>query len=101
MLLLHPASGGHGLNLQHGGHTAVWYGLTHDLELYQQFNARLHRSGQKSSRVFIHHILARDTVDEIVYGKILPGKAASQAEVLRAVNVDLGVSLKRRRNRLP
>ena len=65
LLLCHPASTGHGLNLQHGGHIIVWYGLTWSLELYQQANARLPRPGQKQS-VVIHHIVCRDTLDEKV-----------------------------------
>lgn len=64
LLAVHPQSAGHGLNLQHGGHVIVWFGLTWSLELYQQFNARLARSGQEFV-VFIHHILARGTVDEV------------------------------------
>lgn len=63
MLLCHPASTGHGLNLQQGGHIIVWFGLTWSLELYQQANARLPRPGQRES-VIIHHIICRDTIDE-------------------------------------
>lgn len=62
--LAHPASIGHGLNLQYGGHIAVWYGLTWSLELYLQFNKRLPRPGQKSKFVTIHHILAQGTNDQ-------------------------------------
>lgn len=65
LLVGHPASGGHGLNLQFGGHVMVWYGLTHDLELYEQACARLARPGQKN-KVQIHRILARGTADEQV-----------------------------------
>lgn len=65
ILLLHPASAGHGLNLQYGGNIVVWFGLPWSLELYQQANARLHRQGQKET-VIIHHIIARNTVDEDV-----------------------------------
>lgn len=65
MLLCHPASAGHGLNLQEGGHIAVWFGLNWSLELYQQANARLHRQGQEKS-VIIHHIICQDTIDERV-----------------------------------
>lgn len=65
MLLCHPASTGHGLNLQQGGHIIVWFGLTWSLELYQQANARLPRPGQKQS-VIIHHIVCKDTIDERV-----------------------------------
>lgn len=63
MLLCHPASTGHGLNLQQGGHIIVWFGLTWSLELYQQANARLPRPGQKES-VIIHHLICRGTIDE-------------------------------------
>ena len=66
LALCHPASAGHGLNLQAGGHIIVWFGLPWSLELYQQANARLHRQGQ-SQRVQIYHIMARGTADEKVY----------------------------------
>lgn len=65
ILLAHPASAGHGLNLQSGGSIAVWFGLTWSLELYQQFNARLHRQGQ-TKPVIIHHLTATGTIDETV-----------------------------------
>lgn len=64
MMLAHPASAGHGLNLQHGGHTAVWTSLTWDLELYLQFNGRLARQGQKHP-VIIHQLICENTVDEL------------------------------------
>jgi SNF2 family DNA or RNA helicase len=63
--VIHPASAGHGLNLQAGGSTLIWFGLTWSLELYQQTNARLWRQGQKSA-VVIHHIICKDTIDEDV-----------------------------------
>lgn len=63
VLITHPASCGHGLNLQKGGHILVWFGHTWSLELYQQFNARLYRQGQMKP-VMIHHIIAKNTVDE-------------------------------------
>ena len=63
--VIHPASAGHGLNLQYGGCTLIWFGLTWSLELYQQTNARLWRQGQKES-VVIHHILTEGTMDELV-----------------------------------
>ena len=63
--LAHPASTGHGLNLQDGGHNVVWFGLNWSLELYQQANARLHRQGQKQ-KVFIHHLVVAGSVDEDV-----------------------------------
>ena len=62
--LVHPASAGHGLNLQSGGSTLIWFGLTWSLELYQQTNARLWRQGQTADTVVIHHLIAKDTIDE-------------------------------------
>lgn len=66
LYLAHPASAGHGLNLQDGGCIIVWFGLTWSLELYMQGNARLHRQGQKE-KVIIHHLIMKDTVEERVY----------------------------------
>jgi len=85
ILCCHPASVGHGLNLQAGGHIIVWYGLTWSLELYQQANARLHRQGQKET-VIINHIIAENTIDELVM-KALKGKAINQRMLLEAVKV--------------
>jgi len=82
ILLAHPAAAAYGLNLQHGGHISVWYGLPWSLEYYIQFNARLHRSGQIES-VIIHHILAAGTVDERVL-EALGEKDAEQEAVIRA-----------------
>ena len=65
LLVIHPASAGHGLNLQHGGHTMAWYSLPWSLEEYQQTNKRLARSGQKNP-VVIHHLMTRNTVDTAV-----------------------------------
>ena len=65
MKAIHPASAGHGLNIQSGGHILIWYGLTWSLELYQQTNARLWRQGQIQT-VTIHHIVTKNTVDEDV-----------------------------------
>ena len=76
----HAASCGHGLNLQDGGNIIIWYGVPWSLELYQQANARLHRQGQKET-VYVHHILARDTVDEDVL-KRLHGKDIDQRDLL-------------------
>lgn len=87
MLLLHPSSAGHGLNLQAGGHIIVWFGLTWSLELYQQANARLHRQGQRSS-VIVHHILAKDTMDERVL-KALQQKRMGQDSLLDAVRAEI------------
>ena len=87
--LIHPASAGHGLNLQDGGSAICWYGLTWSLELYQQTNARLYRQGQKSSTVVVTHIVAADTVDETIL-KVLEGKETMQNALFEAVKVKLG-----------
>ncbi|MEK3887467.1 DEAD/DEAH box helicase [Bacillus sp. FSL K6-3431] len=83
LLIAHPASAGHGLNLQDGGHIIVWFGLTWSLELYQQANARLDRQGQKNS-VIVHHLLVEDSVDEQVL-KVLQGKEQGQDALMDAV----------------
>ena len=83
VMAAHPASAGHGLNLQAGGHTIVWYGLTWSLELYQQANARLYRQGQQHS-VIIHHLVAEGTIDEDVM-RVLSKKESGQDELLAAV----------------
>lgn len=83
MLLAHPASAGHGLNLQDGGNIIVWFGLTWSLELYQQANARLHRQGQTRS-VIVHHLIAEGTIDEDVMAA-LEGKAVGQDALMSAV----------------
>ena len=84
ILLAHPASAGHGLNLQAGGHIAIWYGLPTSLELYQQANKRLHRPGQKST-VLIHHILMKGTYDYRVLDDILAPKEVRQNACLEAL----------------
>ena len=81
--LIHPASAGHGLNIQSGGHILIWFGVTWSLELYRQTNARLWRQGQKSV-VTIHHILMKDTVDEDVM-KALDRKEIRQDDLIGAV----------------
>lgn len=83
VLLAHPASAGHGLNLQKGGNVIVWFGLSWSLELYQQFNARLHRQGQ-TKPVRVHHILADTPADKGVY-EVLRGKAETQNSLLTFV----------------
>lgn len=88
MALIHPASAGHGLNLQEGGSTIVWFGLTWSLELYQQMNARLYRQGQKNT-VVIQHIIAEGTVDEDVM-TALERKDVNQAALINAVKVRIG-----------
>lgn len=81
--LCHPASAGHGLNLQEGGSTIIWFGMTWSLELYQQANARLWRQGQKQT-VVIHHILAKDTIDHRVM-MALDNKDTGQSALIEAV----------------
>ena len=89
LLLAHPASAGHGLNLQAGGNIIVWFGLPHSLELYEQANARLHRQGQKE-KVIIHHLVAADTFDEAVM-EALQRKAMTQADLMEAVKARVEV----------
>ncbi|MCZ8518871.1 DEAD/DEAH box helicase [Paenibacillus caseinilyticus] len=83
LLLCHPASAGHGLNLQEGGSTIVWFGPTWSLELYEQANARLYRQGQQHS-VIIHHLVTEGTMDEEVM-TALETKAAGQDALMGAV----------------
>jgi len=83
LMLAHPASAGHGLNLQSGGHILIWFGLTWSLELYQQANARLFRQGQKHP-VTIYHVIAKGTVDEDVL-KVLTKKADRQDALIEAL----------------
>ncbi len=87
--IIHPASAGHGLNLQAGGSTLIWFGLTWSLELYQQTNARLHRQGQKDT-VIIHHIIAKGTIGEDVM-KALRKKEKTQDALINAVRANLEV----------
>ena len=83
VLVTHPASAGHGLNLQKGGHNIVWFGNTWSLELYQQFNARLYRQGQ-GKPVTIHHIVTRGTIDEKII-KSLDGKRETQDGLMQSI----------------
>ena len=85
--LIHPASAGHGLNIQSGGHILIWFGLTWSLELYQQTNARLWRQGQKET-VTIHHIVTKNTVDEDVLSA-LASKDVTQEKLIEAVKARL------------
>ena len=85
--VIHPASAGHGLNLQAGGSTLVWFGLTWSLELYQQTNARLWRQGQKET-VVIHHLISKGTIDERVM-KALNDKNNTQPALIDAVKATL------------
>lgn len=89
--LIHPASSGHGLNLQDGGSTIIWFGLTWSLELYEQTNARLWRQGQKSKTVIIEHIVTKGTIDEQII-KALEGKHKVQDSLISAVKVNLSQS---------
>lgn len=86
--VIHPASAGHGLNLQAGGSTLIWFGLTWSLELYQQTNARLWRQGQKET-VVIHHLVAKDTLDEKVM-LALEKKDCGQSALVEAVKAKIG-----------
>lgn len=88
LALIHPASAGHGLNLQDGGCTIVWFGLTWSLELYQQLNARLWRQGQKHT-VVIHHIITKGTHDEDVM-RTLENKDTRQSALIEAVRARIG-----------
>lgn len=90
VLLAHPDSAGHGLNLQRGGHLLVWFGLTWSLEKYQQANARLHRQGQ-GQPVTIYHLVAKGTVDEDVI-KVLMGKEKRQDALIAAVKARVDAS---------
>lgn len=85
--LIHPASAGHGLNIQEGGHILIWFGLTWSLELYQQTNARLWRQGQRDT-VTIHHIVCENTVDEDVLNA-LSSKNVTQEKLIAAVKAQL------------
>ena len=86
--IIHPASAGHGLNLQAGGSTLVWFGLTWSLELYQQTNARLWRQGQTSGTVIIEHIITKGTIDERIL-KALSLKEVTQNALIDAVKANL------------
>lgn len=83
ILLAHPASAGHGLNLQEGGNHVVWFGITWSLELYQQGNARIHRQGQ-IQKVVVHHLIAKEMLDEDVISR-LTQKRATQNSLLEAL----------------
>lgn len=85
--LIHPASAGHGLNLQQGGSTFVWFGLTWSLELYQQTNGRLYRQGQKNT-VVIQHIVTKGSIDEQIL-KALERKNKTQEDLIEAVKANL------------
>ena len=94
VMVMHPASGGHGLNLQAGGNIIVWFGQTWSLELYQQFNARLDRQGQTEA-VIINHLIAKDTIDQDVI-KSLNNKSIKQEGLMQAVKAKIDKYLKHR-----
>jgi SNF2 family DNA or RNA helicase len=93
LAVIHPASAGHGLNLQAGGCTLVWFGLTWSLELYQQTNARLWRQGQKNT-VVIHHIITKNTIDEDVMRSI-KRKDKTQTALIEAVKARIRMFTRR------
>ena len=86
--LIHPASAGHGLNLQAGGSHLIWFGLTWSLELYQQTNARLWRQGQQSETVVIQHLITKGTIDERIL-KALTQKEQTQTALMTAVCAEI------------
>ncbi len=86
--LIHPASAGHGLNLQSGGNRMVWFSLTWSLELYQQTVARLWRQGQQSETVVVQHLITKGTIDGKVM-QVLSGKAKTQDALIDAVKAEL------------
>nr|DAY58784.1 MAG TPA: Chromatin remodeling complex ATPase [Caudoviricetes sp.] len=88
--LIHPASAGHGLNLQSGGNTLVWFGMTWSLELYQQTVARLWRQGQESETVVVQHIITKGTIDERIM-KALSEKDSTQSALMDAVKAELAI----------
>lgn len=92
VMLAHPASCGHGLNLQEGGHIIVWFGPTWSLELYQQANARLNRQGQDKP-VMIYHLIASGTVDERVM-EAIENKSTTQAALIDCVKAEIGSVMK-------
>lgn len=88
--LIHPAGAGHGVNIQAGGSTLAWFGLTFSLELYQQTVARLHRQGQKADTVVVQHIITAGTIDERIL-RVLQEKDKTQSALIAAVKADLKI----------
>jgi SNF2 family DNA or RNA helicase len=86
--LIHPAAAGHGLNLQQGGNTLVWFSMVFSLEIYQQCNCRLYRQGQTEGTVTIIHLVAKGTIDERVL-KILSEKDSTQSALIDAVRAEI------------
>lgn len=95
--LIHPASAGHGLNLQSGGNMLIWFGLTWSLELYQQTVARLWRQGQSAETVVVQHIITAGTIDEQVM-KALESKDRTQSALINAVKAEVRRSARRRKS---
>ena len=94
MMIAHPASAGHGLNLQEGGDTVVWFTVPHSAELYRQANRRLHRPGQTSDRVVVNHLIATGTIDEEILTSV-QGKVGAEQSLMdllkaRAAKIDSG-----------
>lgn len=85
--IAHPASIGHGLNLQYGGHITIWYGLTWSLELYQQANERLNRPGQ-TQVCRVYHLVAKETHDERIL-RALESKESGQAAAIEALKLEV------------
>jgi SNF2 family DNA or RNA helicase len=92
LLLAHPQSAGHGLNLQRGGNTIVWFTPTYDLELYEQANKRLHRMGQPHN-VFIYHLLTPSLIDHQIYAQVLPRKSSLQQSLLSHLSLKSSLML--------
>lgn len=88
LLFAQPAAMSHGLNMQSGGNHVAWFGLSYNLELYQQANARLHRQNQKNS-VVIHHLVTKDTIDEQIL-KVLNIKDVDQSSLLKSLKLNIG-----------
>jgi SNF2 family DNA or RNA helicase len=86
-MIAHPASSGHGLNLQAGGHIIVWYGINWSAEYYAQANARLDRQGQTES-VIVHHLITKDTEDERAL-QVVQGKITVQEALMEAVKAEV------------
>lgn len=86
--LIHPASAGHGLNLQQGGNTMVWFAITWSLEIYQQCICRLYRQGQTEGTVTIIHLISKGTIDEKIM-KALSEKDNTQASLIDAVKAEI------------
>ncbi|MFC2377365.1 MAG: hypothetical protein ACFNLS_05430 [Lancefieldella sp.] len=86
--MIHPASTGHGLNLQSGGSTLVWFGITWSLDLYQQTAARLYRQSQSAKTVVVQHIIAEGTIDERIL-RALKRKDKIQTALIEAVKAEV------------